>query len=823
VIDDSFWNEKKLSIIIISVLFLVSLIYFANFLTTRKMIYGSDWLLSGYTNHQSWVSYIKLHKRLPMWDGYNFSGNPIMASRGGGGMVYPLDIFYFIFPVHFGWTVMYIIHTFLAGLGMWLLLKEYKLSSLSSLIGAVSFMFAGQLITTTQGGHLGRMIAAVVLPFAFLFLHRALRTKKLSDFIIFGGITGLFLLAGHTQISYWGMIGIVLYFIYEVIRRKNELGGKGICRMGLVFGIGIVVLLLIVSIKLLPPALSLGYGARGATRGYQYATSWSLPTSELSNLIAPHFSGILGNYWGENYFKLDSRYLGILPLILFGFAFFYREKKHLIKYFAWFTCITLILALGKNTPLFKIYYYLVPMAKKFRGPSMFFFLTTFGVAVLSGFGAESLIQAGKENDKEKKKRMMVYLFIFVALVLLCALIVNIGNQGILKAMSSHFIRSHAGILNGNTIQHKISLMAKNFGNFKKSLMLTVLLLLVNGGLILGVIKGKLSYNIVIPVLILILLIDQWSVDKKYLSSAASPERYFEPDDVARFISQDKGVFRVYPLSYEKGKGGYLHYNNIENVGGYGPNPPKRYQEFIGAGSGVIFQAPNFFRFPYLLSMLNVKYIIAPRLPEDLSRYPEETRTLIEEYKNFYSNFELAGKGERYEVLRNNNFLPRASLVYEYSVANSGAEVLDRVLSPTFKPGNVVVLEENSEEKLRQGEGFISVKEYQANERVFETVTEKESFFILRENYHPHWECYIDGKREKVYKANYIFYGVFVPEGKHTISFVYESSAFNLVAAMSFAGFLLFLVALVFPFKEPFATETPQYGQYLPTGQAKNTE
>lgn len=800
-VDDFFENSKKLSIFIISIIFILALIYFIKFLTPNKMLYGSDWILSGYSDRCSWINYIKLYKRLPMWDEYNFSGHPIMTTRGGGGMVYPLNIFYFIFPVHLGWTVMYVIHTFLAGLGIYLLLKEYKVSYLASLIGAISFMFAGQLITTTEGGHLARMIAAVVLPFVFLFLHRALRTKRVIDFVIFGGIAGLFLLAGHVQISYWVMIGVVLYFIYEVLRRKNELKMQGILKISLFFGVGIIILFLITSIKLLPPALSLGYGARGATRGYEYTTSWSLPTSELINLIAPHFSGILDKYWGENFFKLDSRYLGILPLILFGFAFFYRRDKHLIKYFAYFTGITLILALGKNTPLFKIYYYLIPMAKKFRGPSMFFFLCTFGISVLCGFGAQALINANKEKGSEIKKKMIVYLLIAVGLIFIFTLIVNIGDRGILRAMSNHFGKTWMGILPRANIQQKISIMIANFDNFKRSLWISTVLFIINGGLIFGVIRNKISYKIVIPILLIILLIDGWSIDRRYLKSVESPEKYFAQDDVTRFISADKGVFRVFPLNYEnRDRDGYLQYHGIENVGGYGPNPPRRYQEFIGAGSSVIFQAPNLFLFPHLLSMLNVKYIIAPRLPEDLSGYSQNTREIIEQYRSYYSNFELEGRGVRYIVLKNNNFLPRASLISEYSIASNEEEVLNRILSRTFKAGNTVILEENPKEEILEGTGYVSIKKYHANERIFETISEKRAFLILRENYHPHWKCYIDGKREKVYKANYVFYGVFVPAGKHIVRFVYESPLFNFVVALSFAGFLIFLTAIFFSFK-----------------------
>jgi len=790
-----FLNKRNIKFFIILVLFILSLFYFVGLLTPRKMMYGSDWLLSGYTGLQSWVGYFKSQLRLPMWDEYNFSGHPTVTTSGGGGMVYPLNIIYFIFPIHLGWTIMFIIHVFLAGFGMFLLLREYKLSYLASLLGAISFMFAGQLITTTHGGHLGRMVGVVFLPFAFLFLHRALRTERLKDFLIFGGVTGLFLLAGHTQITYWGMIGVILYFIYEVIRRRDELGGKGFWKLSGGFIGGIIILLFIASIKLLPPAFSLKYGVRGAVRGYQYTTSWSLPTSELFNLFVPHFSGILKNYWGENYFKLDSRYLGILPLILAGFAFSYKRERHLLKYFAWFTGVTLILALGKNTPIFKVYYYLVPMAKNFRAPSMFFFLTTFGIAVLSGFGAETLISLIKQKNIESEKKALRYLFVFVGLVFLATLIVNIIDQGILDLMKGHFEGVWSGLLPQNSIQQKISLMSRNFTNFKKSLWLSTLLFIIYGSLIYTVIKRKVSYKIIFPILGLILLIDQWSVDRKYLSPVERPEQYFAPDRITKFIAQDKGLFRVYPLNYERGNSGYLQYNGIENVGGYGPNPPKRYQEFIGAGKGVIFEAPNFFKFPYLLRMLNVKYIIAPRLPEDLSPYPESIKNVVKQYRDFYSNFEVCGKGERYEVLVNKNFLPRVSLLYQYAVVDSGKEALNRILSSEFEPGRIAILEGNPGISLSEGKGSIEVERYHSNERIFRVTTDSSAFFIFRENYHPDWKCFIDGSKKKIYKANYIFYGVFVPEGEHKIRFVYKSRIFNIASSLSFIGFLIFLTAL----------------------------
>jgi len=797
-----FLNKKRLNSLLILIILVLSMTYFVPLLTPSKMMYGSDWLLSGYTYQASLTEYVKSHWRFPMWDTYNFSGHPLMSSGGGGAMVYPPYLLYFVLPVHFSWTLLFVLHIFLAGLGMYLLLQEYKISKFAAFLGAIIFMFSGQLITTTHAGHLGRMIGAVFLPYSFLFLHRAFETKKIRDFIIFGGITGLFLLAGHTQICYWGMIGVLSYFIFELFHRKKELGKANLMRVGGFFSAGIIVLILVVLIKLMPPALSLSYGARGVTRGYEYSTSWSVPTSELLNLFAPHFSGILGNYWGENFFKLDSRYLGILPLILLGFAFFYKKERHLVKYFACFTVISLILSLGKNTPFFRMYYYFVPMAKKFRGPAMFFYLVSFGISVLAGFGAEALLEIKKSKIKEDKEKTNLYLYIFAGLMFIGAVIVTLGNSGILDWMKSHFVAAWSGSLTRYNIQQKVYLMQKNFPNFKKSLWISFLFFVLNGALILAFLRKKINSQIVVSVLALLLLIDLWSVNKKYLSSVPAPSKYFAADDVTEFIKSRKNLFRVLPFNYEgRSQNSYFQFHKIDNVGGYGPNPPGRYQEFIGADVSVMFNPENLIRYPNLLSMLNIKYIIGPRLPEDLSGYDDRVREIVREYNKFYSNFEVAFLGREYQVLENENFLPRFSLIYNYTVANSTEEILSRILSPEFKTGNVAFLEEDPKIALSTDNGKASTARIIANEKVLNVETSKTAFLIIRENYHPDWKCYIDGKQEKVYRANYIFYGVFIPEGEHQVRFVYQSKIFNIASLLSLLGFVIFLGALFFYFKD----------------------
>ncbi|MEJ2568554.1 MAG: YfhO family protein, partial [candidate division WOR-3 bacterium] len=407
-----------------------------------------------------------------------------------------------------------------------------------------------------------------------------------------------------------------------------------------------------------------------------------------------------------------------------------------------------------------------------------------------------------KKHKNEKKNAFIYLGVLTGIILLFAIIVSIGDKSVLNWMKNHFANNWSGIISREGIQQKIYSMSVNFSRFKKSLWISTLLFVINGTLIYLIIEKKVKPQILLPILTLILIIDQWSIDKKYLSSVERPERYFTADEVTNYIKQDKEPFRVFPFNYEgRSRDRYFQYHNIENVGGYAPNPPARYQELIGAGKSAMFNPENLLKYPHLLSMLNVKYIIGPRMPEDLSVYDERTRKLIEAYNNFYSNFEVAFVGQKYQVLENRSFLPRTSLIYGYTVADSSEEVLSKILSEEFEPGNKAFLEEKTEISLSKGKGKADLVKNIANERIIDVKTNNPAFLIFRENYHPDWKCYIDNKKEKIYKANYVFYGVFVPKGEHKVRFVYESGIFNVASILSLTGFLILLTACAFSFKK----------------------
>lgn len=792
-------SEVQLNVILIIALFILALVYFAPFLSGARMMYGSDWLIAGYPIREWISSYIATYHSIPLWNPYVFGGMPTVAASSGDA----LSIYAYLrilFPTHLVWSYTFVLGIFLAGLGVYLFLRELGLSLWPSFTGGLGYMFAGNLISTTYGGHEGRMVAAALFPFALLFLHKGLIRPRLPYFVFAGGIAGLSILHGHFQLTYYGLWAAGAYLVAQLVWQWDRNHKKETLKLVLFSLLGLAVMVGLIAASFLPVYESLGYGARGEARGYEYATSWALPPFELLDLLTPHFSGLLDRYWGENYFKLHTEYIGILPLILTGIAVAYRRKDKYVKFFLGLAVVAVLVALGGHTPFYRIFYYLVPLVKKFRGPAMAFYLVAFSLSVLGGIGLQGIL----ESKSEGFKRLARGLFLFTAALTIFLLFCIVGRESFLSGLKSYFqplLISKYGL---GLTQQKMSHLVDNYPYFLRGLGKAFFLAAVYGGVLWALARRRLKAHIGTVLLVCLVLFDLWPVGKQFLRSAPPPAQYYAPDEVVRFLHQDNGLYRVFPLYYEHATDGFLLHHRVQSVGGYESNPPGRYQEFIGAGKSVMFRAPNLFHQNFL-DLLNVRYIISVRFPQDLSRYDEGTRRIIHQLRRFFArpNFEPVFQGRRWVIYENKTHFPRAFLVSSYEVIPEEHQVLVRLKDPTFDPRQQILLEESPGIPPLSGSpnpGITRFLSYDANEMVVKAKLTEPGFLVLSENYHPGWKAYVDGLETKVYQANYTFRAIYLSPGEHEVKFFFRSRAFEVGKWITISTLIILLGCLVWEIK-----------------------
>ena len=486
-------SGTTLNKIAILLLLLLSFIYFftssPGLLSGTKMMAGSDWLIAGYASRDWKADCIRHSGQGPLWDPNVFGGLP------AGNPYTFLTLLYLILPTHIAWSYLFIFAAFFAGLGMYLYLKELKLPLYASLVSAIGYMGCGSVLSMTSPGHDGKILAVAFFPFLLLFLHRGLTKHRLLYFLFAGAVGGFSATHAHFQLTYYAGVVCIFYLLFQIISQRKEIRLGGILRILFYSFLGLLLAGGLAAIQYAPTFAGFGWGTRGGIeRGYQFATSWSLPTAELLDLLTPHFSGILNNYWGENYFKLDTQYLGILPLLLALIAIVVKHKEKYVKFFAGLGIFTTIFALGGHTPFYRLPYYLLPGVKKFRGPAMIFYLTAFSVMVLAAFGIQALLDSKKVKVKtnDSKRKIAICLLITFGAVALFSIVCTGAKDSILSVLKSHFQPIFQAKYGAQLAQQKITNLYRNYPHFLNGLGLALLLIAINSILIIALVTKRLK-------------------------------------------------------------------------------------------------------------------------------------------------------------------------------------------------------------------------------------------------------------------------------------------------------------------------------------------
>lgn len=703
----------------LAVIFILPLVFYVKYLFGGQMLFGTDWLgAGGYQLRQFMAEYIRANGNVALWLPAILSGQPTVAAFFGD-LFYPTQLFRLFIPVHVVWAWTFYLHVAVAGLGTYLFLRERETAVLPAMLGGIAYMFAGSLLTLTYAGHDGRLIGCALMPVALFFVERGMNRRTLLPFLLAGLMIALQLLSGHVQKVYYTLLMLVAWFAWRwvgIIRQERSAGLA--VRLALFFAAGMALGAALSAVQYLPIFGNMPYAARGSERGYEYATSWSMPIRETLDLLSPHFSGILDQYHGTNPFKLHSEYMGLLPLLFAVVGIIRGWRRGGTKFFLVAFIVALLMAWGGNTPFYRLPYLLLPGLSKFRGPGMIFFLASFSLAALAAAGFEHTL-------------------------------------GWLRR------RRGAG--------PRVALLA--------AAALTVVMTLDIG----------LSLRL-------------WDHQRGYIRGVPPPEQYFAPDEAIAFLKQDTSLYRVMPMNYERSDNGVLMGHGIQSAGGQLPNPLQSYQDFIGSGSSVMFQAGNLVQ-PNFMNLLNVRYVIGLTLPDDDTRYDERSRQAIRQLRSFFAQprFRPEFAGNQYTVYRNLTALPRAFVVGDFRVETDRDRVLETLRDPGFDPARTALVESDpgfAPDPDTAPPGTVEVAAYDANRIRLSATLDRPGLLVLSENWHPAWKARVNGRDATVLRAFHTLRAVPLEPGRHEVEFAYRSPHYRAGVLVSLVALLLLLATIV---------------------------
>ena len=758
---------------------LITIILYFPILSPAKMLAGDDQLIAGYI-FRDFLKKEIASGDFPFWNPFIFSGLPFIDAIHGDTF-YISTLLRLLFPAHYVVSLLFIIHTFLAAIGMFLFLRSEGLKKSVAAFGGASYMLTGLLVSQANAGHDGRMIVISLFPWLFYLISMGMKKEKFLYFILSSIVIGLALLSPHVQLSYYMLMAAFFYFVFEVAFNFKERGYLKSLKLFLYFAIGVIVGISMAGVQFLPSLTYVKYSPR-LSRGYSFATQFSMPPFELLDQITPYFSGIKEHYWGWYVFKQHTEYTGIIVFILaiFGIIKYIKRKK--IITFASIFSIGTLLAFGKYLPfgLYRIPYTIIPFLSKLRAPNMFFSISVFSLVVLASFTLDFMIREKKIDKK------FIYLPVIITILWLSVIIFKSGYL----SLFSSYIR--AAYENQGILQQKIEILEANMPYLQKGLFWAMLLSWFTF-LLLYFKEERLGINLSILLLTLLVIVDLFLVDRKFIEVTDGPDIYYRKDGVVNTLKQDNSLYRVFPVLY-RDNDCYLMYHEIQSIGGYHGNQLGDYQKFIGAPHTIMFRDYTNLYYKNFVDLLNVKYIVAPELPQDLSSYPYYVVNRIMAIKRIIEPYEKMGRVGDYAIYRNEP-MPRVLPLFKARYAQR-EEILE-ILKTDFNIREIALLEKGVEPPLLDstGQGYAKVVSYSPNRIEVEVEVTKPALIFFSELYYPRWRAKVDGKDTKIYRVDYIFRGVPVESGKHRIVMYFSPSIFIIGMTISILS-LLFIIGSV---------------------------
>lgn len=790
-------------LIIIIFFLVISYIYFYPVLE-GKVLHANDSSVSTYVSKEI-RDYHEANGRDPLWTNSIFSGMPgyLILTRHPGNLIRHVDNFLRIFK-------MPVSVLFLAMAGFYILLLIFGVNQLIAAAGAIAYGFSSFLFLILAAGHNTQAVAlAYMAPMIggvwYAYRHNAIKGALLTAFIL-----SLELLANHPQITYYAILCLLIFIITEFIYSVKEKTIPRFIRTSAILIIPVIIAIGVNFANLYTVYEYSKYSMRGksdlitenknrsAGLDRDYITFWSYGVDETMNLLIPNYKGGSSKpfdhdsetvkalrqnnmasasnqvlkYWGTQPGTDGPHYMGAIIIFLFILGLIItkgREKWWLLTA----TLLSIMLAWGKNfMPLTNLFIDYIPGYNKFRAVTMTLVIAQFCIPLLGALALRDIFE-GKIPGKELLKGVKIALGITGGILLLIILI-----PGIAGSFINHGEAGYPDWL-------KTAMAADRKELLRIDAVRSLIFIVAGASVIIAFIYGKIRKEYSIIVIGVIVLLDLWTIDKRYLNAdrferASSIRKSITPTTADSFILQDRSYHRVLNLAVSTFNDNtptpYFH----KSIGGYHGAKLKRYQELIDSalvrdintfveGAGNAQSAadllPALKRTP-ALNMLNTKYII----------YNPEAPPVINPH-----------------CLGNAWFVEKPVLV-----ENANEEIM---AIKTLNPEEWAVIDKKFGDivpgvsyPLSEGDTIYLVS-YQPNELIYRYSANSEKLAVFSEIYYPAgWKCFIDGKETPYMRANYVLRAMTAPAGDHEIRFSFEPQSYITGNKVSLASsILLFLL------------------------------
>ncbi len=378
------------------------------------------------------------------------------------GLFYPPNLLHLVGPLPVAVMLVMLLHLLGGALGMALLGRSFGLRREATLVAGLSWALSGYVASLWTNGC--RLPSAAWIPWlALAFVHLAGRVAIAQPWrraaAGLAAAIGAAFLSGDMFVAAMGIpLGLGMALVW--LRAQFRDGGSEQPATGVVRRFAIAISsagfsgLALAAVALLPAALAIAGTERRGGLAAAVAESGSLHIGRLIDFVA---AGATGKAWEVAsdapwvQTLLDGRplsmslYLGgsVLALVLLASLRPDDRSRHVVRGVAVLALLSLLLALGRHTPVYAIARALFPPLLYMRAPEKCLLMLVPCLALLAGFGAQRLLSGAAERFRLPVGFLLAFL---LATAMLAPLVLEANLGRFVRAGSLHAAAAAAGIL-----------------------------------------------------------------------------------------------------------------------------------------------------------------------------------------------------------------------------------------------------------------------------------------------------------------------------------------------------------------------------------------
>lgn len=803
------FTRNAMHFAVIGIFIAICFVYFAPAWQGKILVQGD--VLRAQAGQREIMEFKKQDGNAPLWTNAMFSGMPS----------YQIWVSY---PKNIGTHIMWFFKTFFPNpidtillylLGAYLLFNTMRVKPWLAALGAIAVAFSSYNFIYIEAGHASKAYALAFYAPVLAGILLAFRGKYLWGSALLALSLALEIRVNHIQVTYYLfiailiLIGIELYHAYRDKRLANFLKSIGYMFGAVVIALGINAGLLWTTYEYSQESIRGKSNISSSTKAAEskgvdreYAYQWSQGVTESLTFLIPNafgggastqldensnvakalvshgvqndqaagFASQMPTYWGDKPFTSGPWYFGATVLFLFVLGLFI-VKTRLKWWIVSATLLSLFLSFGKNFPLISdLFFNYFPLYNKFRAVESTLVVAAFLIPILAVLAIQELI--ANKDQKYLERKLIYSAGIVGGLSLLIALVPSlflnfrgVHYQGFIQQLSQQIQDANFADAIGKALQKDRASLARI------DAWRSVLFVVVTAGLSWLLIKNKLKATSAVVLLAVVILIDMWTVDRRYLNNDNFIEESLisqqqQPREVDKLIMRDQALdYRVLDLSTNPftNANTSLYHNSI---GGYHAAKLMRYQELI---ERQFTNAIN----EDVLDMLNTRYLIT-------------------------------SDGESERMQNRSTAAGNAWIVDRVTYVKNAEEEMSAIDS--FNPKEVAVIGEEfksliNTEKLGTSENAtIELIDYRPDHLIYEYSAPKDVLAVFSEIwYDKGWTAYVDGKEIPYFRADYLLRAAQLPGGNHKVEFKFEPKSYYVGENISLISSIILLVAFGFAF------------------------